>query len=232
MKTVELFRVNPEVLDYYQERFRYIMVDEYQDTNTAQFRLIELLSAKYKNLCVVGDDDQSIYKFRGANIENILEFESAFPGAKVIRLEQNYLAVRFSRCCSPVPGDEIVGFVTRGRGISIHRTDCINIINLPKEERSRLIDAEWQLPDGDRTQETYSAEIKIYARNRMGLAVDISKVFTERQIDITSMMIRTSKQGMATVTMSFDTHGVDELSKLIEKLRQIDNVIDIERTAG
>ena len=90
MKTVELFRVNPEVLDYYQERFRYIMVDEYQDTNTAQFRLIELLSAKYKNLCVVGDDDQSIYKFRGANIENILEFESAFPGAKVIRLEQNY----------------------------------------------------------------------------------------------------------------------------------------------
>ena len=142
------------------------------------------------------------------------------------------LAVRFSRCCSPVPGDEIVGFVTRGRGISIHRTDCINIINLPKEERSRLIDAEWQLPDGDRTQETYSAEIKIYARNRMGLAVDISKVFTERQIDITSMMIRTSKQGMATVTMSFDTHGVDELSKLIEKLRQIDNVIDIERTAG
>ena len=142
------------------------------------------------------------------------------------------LAVRFSRCCSPVPGDEIVGFVTRGRGISIHRTDCINIINLPEEERSRLIDAEWQLPDGDRTQETYSAEIKIYARNRMGLAVDISKVFTERQIDITSMMIRTSKQGMATVTMSFDTHGVDELSKLIEKLRQIDNVIDIERTAG
>ena len=125
-----------------------------------------------------------------------------------------------------------MGFVTRGRGISIHRTDCINIINLPKEERSRLIDAEWQLPDGDRTQETYSAEIKIYARNRMGLAVDISKVFTERQIDITSMMIRTSKQGMATVTMSFDTHGVDELSKLIEKLRQIDNVIDIERTAG
>ncbi|MCI8550522.1 MAG: UvrD-helicase domain-containing protein [Lachnospiraceae bacterium] len=90
MKTVELFQVNPQVLDYYQERFRYIMVDEYQDTNMAQFKLTALLSSKYKNLCVVGDDDQSIYKFRGANIENILNFESAFPGTKVIRLEQNY----------------------------------------------------------------------------------------------------------------------------------------------
>ncbi len=90
MKTVELFRTDPAVLDYYQERFRYIMVDEYQDTNTAQFRLVELLSRKYQNLCVVGDDDQSIYRFRGANIGNILEFESAFPGTAVIRLEQNY----------------------------------------------------------------------------------------------------------------------------------------------
>ena len=89
-KTVDLFRANTDVLEYYQERFKYIMVDEYQDTNTAQFRLIELLAGKYKNLCVVGDDDQSIYKFRGANISNILDFESAFPGAKVIKLEQNY----------------------------------------------------------------------------------------------------------------------------------------------
>ena len=90
MKTVELFQNNPQVLEYYQERFRYIMVDEYQDTNTAQFRLIDLLAGKYKNLCVVGDDDQSIYKFRGANIGNILDFEQAFPEATVIKLEQNY----------------------------------------------------------------------------------------------------------------------------------------------
>ncbi len=89
-KTVDLLRANADVLEYYQERFRYIMVDEYQDTNTAQFRLIELLAGKYKNLCVVGDDDQSIYKFRGANISNILDFESSFPGAKVVKLEQNY----------------------------------------------------------------------------------------------------------------------------------------------
>lgn len=90
VKTVELFRCCPDVLDYYQERFRYIMVDEYQDTNTAQFKFVSLLAEKYKNLCVVGDDDQSIYKFRGANIRNILEFEKVFPQAHVIKLEQNY----------------------------------------------------------------------------------------------------------------------------------------------
>lgn len=90
VKTVQLFQTQPEVLDYYQERFRYIMVDEYQDTNTAQFKLISLLASKYGNLCVVGDDDQSIYRFRGADIENILSFEQTFPGARVIKLEQNY----------------------------------------------------------------------------------------------------------------------------------------------
>ena len=90
MKCVELFKNDPEVLDSYQERLRYIMVDEYQDTNTAQFELVRLLAAKYRNLCVVGDDDQSIYKFRGANIHNILNFEQYFPDAKVIKLEENY----------------------------------------------------------------------------------------------------------------------------------------------
>lgn len=90
VKTVELFKSHPQVLDYYQERFRYIMVDEYQDTNTAQFQFVSLLAKKYQNLCVVGDDDQSIYKFRGANIGNILNFEKVFPDAAVIKLEQNY----------------------------------------------------------------------------------------------------------------------------------------------
>ena len=90
VKTVQLFQTQPEILEYYQDRFRYIMVDEYQDTNTVQFKLISLLAAKYKNLCVVGDDDQSIYKFRGANIQNILSFEKEFEDTKVIKLEQNY----------------------------------------------------------------------------------------------------------------------------------------------
>ena len=93
-KTVELFQVSPQVLDYYQHRFQYIMVDEYQDTNTAQFELVRLLAGAHGNLCVVGDDDQSIYKFRGANVGNILHFEEAFPNARVIRLEQNYRSVQ------------------------------------------------------------------------------------------------------------------------------------------
>lgn len=90
VKTVELFEANADVLEYYQDKFRYIMVDEYQDTNLVQFKLVDLLAKKYRNICVVGDDDQSIYKFRGANIENILSFEKAFPGARVYKLEQNY----------------------------------------------------------------------------------------------------------------------------------------------
>lgn len=142
------------------------------------------------------------------------------------------LAVRFSRCCSPVPGDEIVGFVTRGRGVSIHRTDCVNIINLPEDERNRLIDAEWQVPEDGSSGERYSTEIKIYANNRIGMFADISKVFTERQIDITSMNVRTSKQGKATIIMTFDIHGMEELGRLTDKIRQIEGVLDIERTAG
>jgi guanosine-3',5'-bis(diphosphate) 3'-pyrophosphohydrolase len=142
------------------------------------------------------------------------------------------LAVRFSKCCNPVPGDEIVGFVTRGRGVSIHRTDCVNIINLPEDERSRMIDAEWQMAEGASNNEQYSTEIKIFANNRIGMFADISKVFTEKQIDITSMNVRTSKQGKATIIMTFDIHGTDELNRLTDKIRQIEGVLDIERTTG
>ena len=108
------------------------------------------------------------------------------------------MAVRFSKCCSPVPGDEIVGFVTRGRGISIHRTDCVNMMNLPEMERARLIDAEWEAPENT-VDEKYVAEIKIYANNRNGLLADISKALTEKNINILSMNTRTSKQGLATL---------------------------------
>ena len=142
------------------------------------------------------------------------------------------LAVRFSKCCSPVPGDEIVGFVTRGRGITIHRTDCINVLNLPEIERSRLIDAEWQGVEEDNSAATYSTEISIFANNRIGMFVDISKIFTEREIDIKAMNSRVNKQGKATITMSFDIHGIEELNNLMAKLRQIDGVLDIERTTG
>ncbi|MGB4658345.1 MAG: bifunctional (p)ppGpp synthetase/guanosine-3',5'-bis(diphosphate) 3'-pyrophosphohydrolase [Mobilitalea sp.] len=142
------------------------------------------------------------------------------------------LAVRFSKCCSPVPGDEIVGFVTRGRGVSIHRTDCVNVINLSEDDRARIIDAEWNATAGKESGGVYTAEIKLYAHNRTGVLVDISKVFTESKIDVISMNVRTSKQGKATISMGFEINGVEQLNETIAKLRNIESVIDIERTTG
>ena len=142
------------------------------------------------------------------------------------------VAVRFSRCCNPVPGDEIVGFVTRGRGVTIHRTDCVNMLNLVESERERLIDAEWQGGVQTRTGEKYTTEIKIYGNNRTGLLVDISKILSEKNIDVISMNVRTSRKGTATITMSFDIAGVEELNKIIEKLRQVESILDIERSVS
>ena len=142
------------------------------------------------------------------------------------------VAVHFSKCCSPVPGDEIVGFVTRGRGVSIHRTDCINIMNISDIDKDRLIDAEWQHDETSSASGLYLTEIKVFCNNRTGLLVDISKVFTEREIDINAIHSKVSKQGVATIDISFNTRGKTELTSLIERLRQIDNIIDIERTTG
>ena len=142
------------------------------------------------------------------------------------------VAVRFSRCCNPVPGDEIVGFVTRGRGLSIHRTDCVNMIHLTEAERARLIPAEWEGNVAEETGGQYLAEIKMYARDQQGLLMSISKVFTEMEMDVKSLNIRTNKQGTATIEAGFIVHGREELAKVIGKLRQIDSVIDIERTTG
>ncbi len=139
------------------------------------------------------------------------------------------LSVRFSKCCSPVPGDEIVGFVTRGRGISIHRTDCVNMMNLPEIERIRLIDAEWQ---EEGVAEKYVAEIKIFANNRNGLLADISKAMTEKNIDILSMNTRVNRQGLATLQTTFEIGGREELNRIIERIRAIESVVDIERTTG
>ena len=140
------------------------------------------------------------------------------------------VAVRFSRCCNPVPGDEIVGFVTRGRGISIHRTDCVNILNFPANERARLIEAEWEQTENK--DEKYSAEINIYAGNRKGLIVDISRLFTEANIDVRFMNSRVNKKQLATINLGFVVSGKEELNRLIDNLRKIDGVTDIERATG
>jgi len=143
------------------------------------------------------------------------------------------VAVRLSKCCSPVPGDEIVGFITRGRGVTVHRTDCVNMVHLPESERSRLIEVEWAEGAGDDAQsKLYMAEIKIYAHNRTGLLVDITKILTERHIDVRSVVSRTNKQGLATIDYEFQVPGKDALRELIAKIRMVDSVIDIERTTG
>ena len=141
------------------------------------------------------------------------------------------VAVRFSKCCSPIPGDEIVGFVTRGRGVSIHRTDCVNILNMPEMERARLIEAEWQ-HNPEKVSERYLAEINIYSVNRNGLLAEITKVLSEKNVGILKMNVRTSKQGTATTSISFEVTNRDELNRVIDKLQAIEDVIDIERTTG
>ena len=171
--------------------------------------------------------------------ETILETLSGVPSQKVHIAKSKSgiivkgiddMAVRFSKCCNPVPGDEIVGFVTRGRGMSIHRTDCVNMIHLSAAERERLIDAEWEGAGDNGGQ--YLAELKMYAHDRQGLLMDISKIFTEAKLDVKSMNERTSKKGTATLDMGFIVHGRDELNRVIDKLRQVEGVLDIERTAS
>ncbi len=141
------------------------------------------------------------------------------------------VSVRFSKCCNPLPGDEIVGFVTRGRGVSIHRNDCINILCLSDIDRGRIIDAEWESPaEGD--SGIYIAELVIYANNRTGLLVDVSRTLTEKNINISSVNTRTSKQGVVTMILSFETTGKEQLAHIIEKLNAIPGVLDIERRTG
>ena len=142
------------------------------------------------------------------------------------------IAVRFSRCCNPVPGDEIVGFVTRGRGLSIHRTDCINMIHLSESERARLIPAEWETEVTEKSGGQYLAEIKMYANDQQGLLMEISRIFTEGNVDVKSMNVRTSKKGTATIEMGFIVHGREELERIVKKLQQLSGIIDIERATG
>ena len=142
------------------------------------------------------------------------------------------VAVRFSKCCSPVPGDEIVGYVTRGRGVTIHRTDCVNILNMGSADRARLIDAQWDKPSSAFIDEKYEAGITIYADNKVGLLVEVSKIMSARGLNILRLMSSVNKQNTATIEMGFKVASADELGKVIEKLHAIDGVIDIQRTTG
>lgn len=157
------------------------------------------------------------------------KFESPKGSIKVQGIHD--VAVRFSKCCSPVPGDDIVGFVTRGRGISIHRTDCINVISMNETDRVRLIDAEWVEAEGKPDME-FTTEILVYAIERNGLIFEISKVFSEENIGIKAMNARTSKQGKSTIDISFGVKSKEDLNRLTSKIQSIQGIIDIERTQG
>ena len=141
------------------------------------------------------------------------------------------VAVRFSKCCTPVPGDEIVGFVTRGRGISIHRTDCENVLCMSEAERQRLIEAEWVSEDG-RGEAEFTTEINVYAMDRAALIFDITKVFMEAEIPIKRIEGRINKQGKSTVNVQFGIKSKEDLNTLTSKIRSIEGIIDIERTQG
>lgn len=142
------------------------------------------------------------------------------------------VAVHFPKCCSPVPGDEIVGYITRGRGIVIHRTDCINMLTLSDIDRKRLIEAQWNENAHRLTEEKYTVELRIYSQNRTGVLVDISKIFTEKQIDIKSMNVRTNKKEMATIEVGFEISTTGELEQIVSRLRTVESVVDIVRSAG
>ena len=136
--------------------------------------------------------------------------------------------VRFSKCCSPVPGDEIVGFVTRGRGVSVHRTDCVNIIHLDDLDRHRLIDAEWQIPEKSGEAAVFRADICIHCDDKMALLVDISKIFNDEKIDVKSLHARTTRSE-AVFNVTINISSKEQLEKVRARLLATAGVHDVER---
>ena len=193
-------------------------------------QIVNRMYEEYKKDHVIEMTDQDILDSLSADGKSKELPEKSASGIIVKGLYD--VAVHFSKCCSPVPGDEIVGFVTRGRGVSIHRTDCVNIIHLSNMERDRLIEAEWQHGADEGGNGLYFAGLKVFGNNRTGLLVDVTKIFTERGIDISGIHSKTSKHGVATIEVSFSVKSRGELISLIEKIRQVESVVDIERTTG
>jgi GTP pyrophosphokinase len=142
------------------------------------------------------------------------------------------VSIRFSKCCNPVPGDEIVGFITRGRGISIHRKDCSNVVNIPEEEKDRIIEASWIENAVAKKEEGFLVEIKIFATDRSGLLNDLTKVFSERDISILRISSMTSKQGIATLMLGFEVKSREELHEIISRLQSVRDVRAIKRNSG
>ena len=174
------------------------------------------------------DDDNLVDEINRKGSSNELHISNSKGTIKVHGVDDIHF--RCSKCCSPVPGDEIVGFATRGRGISVHRTDCVNLLGLTEKERERLVDAEWVDEDG--REKEFVADVNVYANDRNALIHDITKVFMESEIPIRKIEGRVSKQGRSTINVQFGVKSKVEMNTLISKIRSIDGVIDIERTQG
>lgn len=164
--------------------------------------------------------------------ENAAKMRPGKGGNPVIVKGVHDVAVRFSKCCNPVPGDEIVGFVTRGRGISIHRKDCVNVLNLSEEDKQRVIEARWDSDSGADVQENFMAEINIYADDRSGLLNDVTRLLSENNINILRVNTSTSKHGIATLTIGFEIKSIQQLNDIVARLQQIKDVQAVKRTNG
>ena len=176
---------------------------------------------------IVSDEDLA----KSINDANRDKHKHTGGKAGIIVQGMDDLSVHFSKCCSPIPGDEIIGFVTRGRGVSIHRTDCVNMINLPELERVRLIEAEWS-EDILASRSKYVVEITMLISDKPGMLMAITRVLTEKNVNVISVNGRPAKNGTAVTSLSFETSGKEELRNVIDRLKSIDGVIDIERTRG
>ncbi len=191
-------------------------------------RLLEIYNLKNKETV---SDDKIIEDINTAH-ENVSMLPRTKTSRGIIVKGLNDVAVRFVKCCNPLPGDEIIGFVTRGKGVSIHRTDCANILNLPLVERERLIEAEWGSDADKDNKSKYLVEIVIYASHRSGLISDVSKTLMEKDVDILSMNTKTNKQGITTIIMSFEVSNREEYGHIVERLRQIESVEDVDRQSN
>jgi GTP pyrophosphokinase len=163
--------------------------------------------------------------------ENVPKARTKAQNAIVVKGVHD-VAVRFSKCCNPVPGDEIVGFVTRGRGISIHRRDCVNVSSLPEEDRGRIIEATWSEDSGQSGSEGFMAEVNIYANDRSGLLNDITRLFAEADINILRLNTMTSKQRIATITIGFEIENRQQLTDIVGRLINVKDVQAVKRTNG
>ena len=177
--------------------------------------------------------DESVIEDTEKKSNNDIRNKVVSSGNGVVVRGMTGFQARFSKCCNPVPGDEIVGFVTRGRGLSIHRTDCVNVINMPENDRSRLIEAGWSREYlAGYKDAKYLATVNIYVRSRVGVLVDVSKIFSEANIDIVTIHSNTNKKEIATITVGFEVNNKASLENVCSKLKNIEGVIDIERTTG